>query len=235
MKNIIKVILPALYLSMTFIAEAQPDKKVVPQTDTIISKKQIQTFIQTFIRVIGSDDAKQYGLNNAAELNSLNPGKQFRKYMISLNDIKNYQQGINVASIIKEYSAVEVSLVSNTGRIKTSIEFVNNNGQWEASRYGSTPELVLLRSAQDAIADSIIQNSKLVRVPSLNISFIAVPSGSGLRFISLADYPNLKLRKGENIAASDAILKLKFASEHKNIPEVIRLASQHQLNQVTGT
>lgn len=219
MKNIIKVILPAVYLSVTFMAEAQPDKKVVPQTDTIISNKQIQTSIQTFIRVIGSDDAKQYGLKNAAELNSLIPGKQFRRYMISINDIKNYQQGSDVKSIIKEYSAVEVSLVNSTGKIRTSIEFVNNNGQWEASRYGSTPEMVLLRSVQGAIADSLIHNGMLVRIPSLSISFIAVPSGSGLKFISLADHSNLKLLKGESVAASDAILKLKNAIEQKNPPK----------------
>ncbi len=215
MKNIIKLILPALCLLVTFIARAQPDKK----SDTIISKKQIETSIQTFIKVIGSDDPKQYGLKSAAELNSLHPGKQFRKYMISLNDIKNYQQGSDVANIIKEYSAVEVSLVNNTGKIRTSIEFVNNNGQWEASRYGSTPELVLLKSVQNAIADSLIQKSKLVRIPSLNISFIAVPSGSGLKFISLAEHSHLKLHKAESIAASDAIMNLKLTLEQKNVPK----------------
>src|SRR5215475_11343189 len=114
---------------MTVTAEAQKDTLIANhQPDTVISNKQIKESIQTFIKLIASDDPKQYGLKNAAELNSLRPGKQFRKYMISLKDVKQYEQGHNVGSIIKEYPAVEVSLVSNTGKMITSIEFVYENG-----------------------------------------------------------------------------------------------------------
>ena len=217
-KNIIKLLLSTVYFIMTVTAEAQKDTLIANhQPDTVISNKQIKESIQTFIKLIASDDPKQYGLKNAAELNSLRPGKQFRKYMISLKDVKQYEQGHNVGSIIKEYPAVEVSLVSNTGKMITSIEFVYENGIWEASRFGSTPELVLVNNVQDVIGDSIIKKGKLVRIPSLNVSFIAVLSGSALKFISLQERPDLKL--GESIPASDAILRLKpLANEHKNFP-----------------
>jgi hypothetical protein len=210
-QQVIRLLFLTVYLFATIVTEAQKD--------TIISDNEIKKSIQTFIKLIGSDDAREYGLKNIAELNSLKAGKQFKKYMIGLTAIKNYQRGNEVGIMIKEYPAIEVSLVNSTGKIRTSIEFVKNQGKWEASRYGSTSELILLSRAQDMLADSVINKGNLIRIPALRISFIAVASGSGLNFISLEDRPDLDFHKGRRMAASEAILKLvPLANQHKNFP-----------------
>jgi len=218
-KTVIKLLFLTVWLLATIVSEAQPDTTVSHKDTTLISNSEIKKSIQEFIELIGSDDPSVYGLKDKTELNSLNAGKQFKKYMIGLSAIKNYKPGNAVGMMIKEYPAIEVSLVSSTGNIRTSIEFVKSKGKWEASRYGSTSELILLSRAQDVLSNNDINRGNLIRIPSLGISFIAVPSGSGLNFISLEDHPDLGFEKGQSIAASEAILKLvPLANKHKNFP-----------------
>jgi hypothetical protein len=187
--------------------------------DTTISDSQIKKSIKTFANLMDTQHLKQFGLTSKDEFKSLKVGKQFKNYMIALNDIKNFKQGDDVNKIILEYPSIEVALVSSTGKIVTSIEFVKNHGKWEASGYGSTPELIMLSRVQGIVGDTFIKVGKLIRIPTLRISFIAIGSGSQLEFISLDDRVNLKLDKNQKLAASDAILKLvPLAKKHTGLP-----------------
>jgi len=189
------------------------------QTDTTISIALVKKSVLQFERLIGSDDAQEYGLSNKNEFKILKPGRQLKKYVIGLSAIKKYQQGQNVSNMLIEYPVVEVLLASNAGKIGTSIEFSKRNGQWEASRFGSTPEVVLLKEAQGLIADSTLKRAELIRIPSLRVSFVGIAGPHGLEFISLQDRGDLNLFKGIREPAGDIMLKLVAAArQHKNLP-----------------
>jgi hypothetical protein len=189
------------------------------QVPKIISDLQVKKAIETFAKLIDTPDLYKCGVKSLAELKLLKPGQQFKKYMISLDAIKKYRQGDDVNNMIKEYEAVEVALVNDSGKIKTSIEFVKTGNNWKASGYGSTSEFVILSQAQTALTANAINRGKLIRIPSLQVSFIAVSSAAGLDFVSLADNPKLKLTKGQTIKSSDAILKLApYATKHNGSP-----------------
>jgi len=190
------------------------------QNDTIIKTNQIKASILSFTKFVDSSNISEYGFNSIKDLKQSKPGKQFKKYIISLSAVKNFKLGDTVSNIIMGYPSIEVALVNRNGKILNSIEFIEDtiSHKWRASRYGSTPELAILRRVQDVIGDSIIRKGKLIRIPSLNISFIAISSnGGGLVFISLVDRPNLNLIRGQKLTASDAILKLvPYAKSYKN-------------------
>ena len=192
------------------------------QNDTTIEKDQVKNSIKIFAKLLDSNDVKEFGFKSISELKQLMPGKQFKRYTIGLSAIKNYNQGENIANMIKEYPSIEVALINQKGKILNSIEFVKDTvkGKWVPSRYGSTPELVVLRREQEFIGDSIIKKGRLIRIPSLHVSFIAITSTtSGLVFISMVDRPNLNLFKGQKLPVSDAILRLvPYAKNHKNFP-----------------
>lgn len=189
------------------------------QTDTIISESLIKESINRFVSLVDSEDVQEYGLKSIAELKSLRAGKQYRKYVIGLNDIKKFKAGDDVAKIIKEYPSIEVSLVNKSGKIITSIEFVKKDNKWEASGYGSTPELISLGQAQTKYGNGIARRGNLIRIPALGVSFISIPSAAGLEFMSLEDNQKYKLQKGIKTTASSAILKLvPFANNHNGLP-----------------
>lgn len=210
-KNIIIILLLTTCFFTTIVIKAQPEK--------IIPESQIKKAIQIFVNLVDSQDLQEFGLQSIAELKSLKAGKQFKKYMIGLDDIKKYKQGEDVGKIIKEYPSIEVSLVNEAGNIRTSIEFVKIKDKWEASGYGSTPELIILSNAQTTLGQNAVAKGRLIRIPALQTSFIAVASATGLEFISLNDNQNLKLARGQKINSSEAILKLvPFANKHNGLP-----------------
>ena len=210
-KNIIKLLL----LSVCFFATIA----IKAQGDAIISKNLVDKSIQTFVNLLDSQDVQQFGLKSVAELKTLKAGRQFKKYTIGLSDIQKYKQGDDVKKIVKEYPSIEVSLVDGSGKIRTSIQFVKNHNKWEATGYGSTPELIHLRNAQTSLQKIVIDKGELIRIPALHLSFIAVSSAAGLEFISLEDNQRLKFKKGQKMPASEAILRLvPFANKHKGLP-----------------
>jgi len=198
-KTNVGVLLTIIFTLATILVRGQ--EKYV--SDSLIIRS-----LQTFVKLVDSQHLKDFRLKSMDELKSLKGGQQFKTYMIGLNDLKKYQQGDDVDQIIMEYPVVEVALVSATGRIVTSIQFLKDHGKWEASRYGLTPALGLLSGVQGMVEDSVIKKGKLIRIPTLGVNFIAVRSAGQLQFISLQDRPNLKLTKNQKLEASEAIWRL---------------------------
>ena len=185
-----------------------------------VSDSQVTRSLKTFMSLLDSQEVKDFGLKSVAQLATLRPGKQFKKYMISLDKIREFKQGDNVKAIISEYPAVEVSLISQTGKIETSIEFLKTSqGKWEPGGFGATPDMIRLSDARDVIPDNVIKKGDLIRIPALQMTFLTVSSSTGLEFISLEDYPNLNLHRGQKAKASNVILRLvPEALKHNGLP-----------------
>ena len=81
-KNILRLLLFTLGYFITITIKAQGDT---------ISAKKIKESIATFASLVDSLDLPGFGLKNMAELKSLKAGRQFKRCMIGLNDVKNYQ------------------------------------------------------------------------------------------------------------------------------------------------
>jgi hypothetical protein len=189
------------------------------QNETI-PRDQINKSIQTLASVVNDQNFQTFGLTSKDQLKSLKAGKQYNKYMIGLNDIKNYKSGEDVETIIKELPSVEVPLVDETGKIQTSIEFVKNNGKWETSGFGLSSDLVSVRNMQSARSAASITNGRLIRIPALRVSFIALTASTGLTFIALQNNESLGFKQGEAILASNAILKLvPVAKQYNGLPD----------------
>ncbi|HYV95447.1 MAG TPA: hypothetical protein VE978_26975 [Chitinophagales bacterium] len=188
--------------------------------ETAIPAAQINEAIQTFANLANEKNIQSFGLENVDQLEALKPGRQFKKYMIGLDDIKKYKTGDDVNAMIKELPSIEVSLINESGTILSSIEFEKKEDKWVASGFGLTSDLAGLRNAQSMLADSSLNVGRLIRIPSLHTSFLAVPSSTGINFIVLEDNESLGFRKGAMIAASNALLQLvPVANQYNGLPD----------------
>lgn len=201
--------------TLLIVAQDRPDDQggEVPQD-------QVNQSIQTFTRLANDQNIQTFGLKSMEQLRSLKPGRQFRKYMIGLDDVKKFQAGNDVNAIIKPLEAVEISLVDGNGAVQSSIEFVRRDNKWEPSGYGLSNDLVRVKNIQSQVPDSIFRTARLISIPSLKTSFLATGSGAALNFVVLEDNAALELRRGAILPASDAVQRLvTSANEYNGLPD----------------
>jgi len=186
----------------------------------VITADQVNKSIQDFAKLITPQTAESFGLKSADQLKQLSAGKQFKKFMIGLDDVKNYQSTTDMNSIIKELDVVEVAIVDQAGQIQTAIEFTRNNGRWEASGFGLSPDLRRVKDAQSSIPDSVFKSSRLITIPALRTTFLAAGEGTNTKFYVLENNDRLELRKGAALSPADALQKLKMsANEYNGLPD----------------
>lgn len=217
MKKSIRILLGVVFIfvAITIVINGQNRNG-----DNTITPSQVNNAVQTFSQLVNDKDAAEFGLKNAAEIKSLKAGNQFTNYMIQLDDIKKYKSGDDVNTLIKAMPSAEVALTDANNTFVTSIEFTKKNGAWQATGFGASTDLKVLYNQRAPFADSIINTGKLVRVPALHTSFIALTNSQGLNFIPTEDNENLGFKRGAFIPASDALNKLvQAANIYNGLPD----------------
>lgn len=185
-----------------------------------ISQDLINKSIQTLTAMVTDQNAQTFGLTSKDQVTALKAGKQYNVYMIGLNDIKKYKTGQDVAAIVKPLPVIEVSLVDDSGKIRSAIEFVKKSGHWGASAFGLSPEMVSVSTVQSLRPDTSKTNISMIRIPALRVNFISTTSTTGLNFTVLENNESLGFRQGETIAAKNAILKLvQTANVYNGLPQ----------------
>lgn len=210
---LVTAIVISLFIAVTIIGQNR-------NTESAVTDAQVKASLQTFSQLLTNETIGSFGLKNAGQLKSLKPGKRFTNYMIGLNDVRKYKAGDDVNQVIKELPSVEIALTDEDNRFVTSVEFTKTKDGWQATGFGATPELKTLYNSRNPIPDTVINNGKLVRIPSLHSSFIAVSSASGLNFIVTEDNESLNFRRGMVISSDNALLQLsKAAKIYNGLPD----------------
>ncbi len=206
--KIIKLMLLVVLTASCSIAQYKKNSDTIP-----ISV--IKSSIDKYAKNLSPQLLKDLGLKDKGELLSLKPGFQYKYFMIGVDDIKKYKQGDDINPLIKEYPAIEVGLEDATGKIVIAIGFVKQDNNWAVATFGLTPNFNNIRNSQKIIGYNTLKKGVLIRVPGLELDFIAVPAhNSELSFIALKDDPALNLKRGYVQSGSNAIWNL--AKDMKN-------------------
>ncbi len=216
-KNMIVLLLVFIgtIASILIIGQRRDGEDTVPATE-------INESIKTFAALLNKQNIQSFGLKNIDQLKTLRQGKQYKKYMIELDDLKGYKAGDDPEDIIKTLPVTEVTLIDYNGKIITSTEFTKEGDKWKVTGFGLTPEMIGVSDTQPLLNDSIrenVSNGRLVTIPALHTNFIAITGISDLDFIVLEDNKNLEYTRGELVPASDALLKLiEVANIYNGLP-----------------
>ena len=185
-----------------------------------VPAEQVNRSIQTFSRLLTPETVKSFGVNSVEEFRNLRPGKQFRKYMIGLDDVRSFRPETQVSSIIKQLNSTEVSLVNQSGQIQTGIEFIFRDGKWEPGAFGLSPDMARLKNAQRSLTDVQIDTVLFITIPALQTTFLMTGTGPAANFIVLENNDRLQFRVGSRVPAAEAIRRLKvIADEYNGLPQ----------------
>jgi hypothetical protein len=188
--------------------------------DGDVPAEQVNQAIQTFSRLLTPETIKSFGFNSVDELRSLRAGKQFRKHIIGLEDIRKFTPQTQLSSIIKPLDAVEVTLVNPSGEIRSGIEFTMRDGKWQAGSFGLSPDLTRLKNAQRSLTDVQIDTVLWIVIPALQTTFLMKGQGQQASFIILENNERLQFRTGSAVPAAEAIQRLKvIANEYNGLPQ----------------
>jgi hypothetical protein len=201
------------------VAGIQVFKAQTPQ-DERISEKQVLVAKDNFAKMLNEDNVKSFGLESVDQLKSLQTGQQFKRNMITLEDLRKFKKEDDPKNIIKSLDVIDVMLVDGAGNIVTSIEFTRGKENMSPSGFGLTPGYIALKNTIGTINPELKSKElKFVEIPSLNVSFLAVYSGATLNFICLDNLEALGLKRGTVISASEALTKLvPVANEYNGLP-----------------
>jgi hypothetical protein len=217
MKNII--LLVAAFLIITT-AQAQTNTSIdsLTQMDTENIKRQTNILLESFLKEINKDNYKMMGFDSLESIRFLTFSKAYAVLIIQLDDLRKYKKGEDPVPIIKNTGRALCLLKnSRTGLIESAVELERIKENWNVKGIASSG----IAKSFNKIENNMLElGIALVRIPSLNLYFIAShESGNKLQFVSLQDYPSLKISTGEKREAAAFLEQLvPVANAYNGLP-----------------
>lgn len=132
---------------------------------------------------------------------------------VPLDRLKNYRSSDDPRSLLVDVETTFVP-VAVGGATRTSIVLQRRDSRWVATDFGQADLAKQVTATRGTTAGAI-----LVRVPALNLFFLARTSGSGLTLTPITDVPGTELRRGV-VADAAAVLAalVPLAQAHNGEP-----------------
>ena len=168
--------------------------------------------LSTLSQLVTEQNFRAMGFESAKEAAGASLGTPLPVYMVQLDELRQYAGG-DPAPLLKPLPQVHPP-VGAGGATRSGITVENTGKGWQATGFGSPS---LSRALAQGVQASGAGNAFAVHVAALRTYFIGFRDGGGnLMFAPIRDEPELQLRAGVAIPASQALLALKPAALQYN-------------------
>ena len=168
--------------------------------------------LSTLSQLVTEQNFRAMGFESAKEAAGASLGTPLPVYMVQLDELRQYAGG-DPAPLLKPLPQVLFPVVAG-GATRSGITVENTGKGWQATGFGSPS---LSRALAQGVQASGAGNAFAVHVAALRTYFIGFRDGGGnLMFAPIRDEPELQLRAGVAIPASQALLALKPAALQYN-------------------
>lgn len=171
--------------------------------------------LSTLSQLVTEQNYRAMGFESAKEVANASLGTPLPVYMVQLDELRQYAGG-DPAPLLKPLSQVIYPVLVG-GATRSGITVENTGKGWQATGFGSAS---LSRALVDGVQASGAGNPFVVHVAALRTYFIGFRDGGGdLMFTPIRDEPELELRAGAAIPATQALLALKpSALQYNELP-----------------
>lgn len=195
MKSFILILAAILMFSQ---AHAQgkpfPREKVQP-----VASKALTTFGQ----LVTEENYKVMGFETPGEKKEASLGVPIQVFMVQLDQLKEYEPGSDPAALLSDVGSV-IYPVMVKDQVRSSIKVEKMEGAWQATTFGESNLTKMLTGARSTAADSAqlpIASFSAVRVPALNLYFIAHRAEGVLMLTPVLDNPSFGFKVGISMPA----------------------------------
>ena len=179
------------------------------------SKEVVTRSLETMRAMAEAGQLKTLGFTTVDEARSATLGDPVPILTVRLDQLQEYKQGSNPASLVSAVSAKVVYPVQVGSTTRSSITLAKSRKGWEPVSFGGNalPNM-FAQGRQKSPAATFV-----VVVPALNAYFGGAGRGAEMTLTPLEEYASLGLKAFETLPAAQVLERLvKPATEHNGLP-----------------
>lgn len=185
-----------------------------PTTETLAgAERAAREAVGTFAQLVTPKNAREMGFESPEEVRTATVGAPLPEYIVQLDELRRYDAGTSPGRLLHESGLFLFPVLVGTN-VRSSLTIQHERGAFRAVAFGAPAFMQRTSRALDGRPGSV-----LVRVPSLNVFFVAFSEGDRLLFASVLDDTRFGLKSGEPVPAEKALERLvPAAKEHTGLP-----------------
>jgi hypothetical protein len=214
MKSLLSLLI--VFLLVVSQSSAEENKMLIEQMQPIAQRS-----LKSFSKLITKENYKQMGFEFPKEIHDAALGTPIEDYMVRLDTLKEYKVGSKADTLLmKTNQFIYPVLVKE--KVRSSITISKIKEEWKAVSFGSSNFVKLVSNTlkDSSKATGLDISSYIsVRVPALNLFFIAYRTKKGLMLVPLMDDARLKFKSGVSMKAEKVFSTiLPDAKAHSGLP-----------------
>lgn len=171
--------------------------------------------LDTFAKLVDERNYRQMGFESPDEPKRATLGRALAERMVRLDRLREYAGG-PIDELLTDTGRVSY-LVEVDGEVRSSLVVGNRGGSWQAVSFGGSNYAELVAAAAGGMDDAA--DLFELRVPALNVTFLATRRSGGLVLVPLIDNARYGYAAGQPIPAEEALSTLvEAAREHNGLP-----------------
>ncbi len=179
------------------------------------SGKAAERALETFAKLVDERNYRQMGFESPDEPERATLGRALAEHMVRLDRLREYTGG-PIEELLTDTGRVKY-LVEVDGEVRSSLTVGNRGENWQAESFGGANYAELVAAAARGMDDSA--DAFELRVPALNVTFLATRRDGGLVLVPIVDDAGYGFTAGEPIPAQEALSALvEAAREHNGLP-----------------
>jgi len=172
------------------------------------SQGAIPSALEAFGQILNDQNADMLGVNPSVNISQAEVDHPVVDFTIGLERLQTYQSGNDPLQILAATRLISYPLLTGGGYV-TSVSLVELDGKWVSASFGSSVSTkAILATRQQIARDGNIPLPEMfqIRVPVLNLVFVAFVQGGALSIAPIFDLPELGLTASRAYPA-DAVLR----------------------------
>ncbi len=163
-------------------------------------------------RLVNEQNYRAMGFDSVDEVKQAQLGPPLTVMNIPLDKLKSYQAGDDTQALLVK-SAETIYPVTVNAQVKSSVTIVHTEAGYKPASFGNAPIVKALSQYRQGEAG---EGDFVVRVPALNMYFLARTVEGKTMIVPIADDLRLKLRPGEAVPLETALPDLVAAANAYN-------------------
>lgn len=207
----------ALVLLCMGSSAAQMRAPAVPQE----AHDEAQRSLPMLRQMVTPETYLRLGFRSVEEAQQANLGSPLRIFIVRLDRLREYKAGANAHELLEDTHEVRYPVLVE-GQARTSLVMHEIDGKWQVAKFGrplltqALTEQVRKRNEQARGPESSFFE---VRIPAMNLDFVARQEHSRLTLTSTVGNPKFEVKQGEEFDAPQLFARLaSYAKEVKTGP-----------------